>query len=277
MEHRRGGRMTLNGIDVSDWQQDIDLSKVSADFVIVKMTQGVDYLSPVRTSQYISAKKTKKLLGVYHYADGSGAEAEAKYFLNNVKDYVGEAVLALDWEGEVVTKGVSYAKTWLDYVYKQTKVKPLIYMSKSVTNAYDWSIVSKDYGLWCAQYASEESTGYQEEPWTDNTVFGSWTTPTIYQYSSHGNLPGYNGSLDLNKFYGGKDDWAKLAKTGDIVPTTITPIIQYSDDNGNRAYAYTHWQAVAGKPELNILESPNGTKFELRVDNTGKLTAVKKE
>lgn len=42
MEHRRGGRMTLNGIDVSDWQQDIDLSKVSADFVIVKMTQGVD-------------------------------------------------------------------------------------------------------------------------------------------------------------------------------------------------------------------------------------------
>lgn len=269
--------MTLNGIDVSNWQPTIDLSKVPADFVIFKMTQGINYISSVGASQYTSAKNSKKLLGVYHYADGSGAEVEAKYFLDNIKEYVGEAVLALDWEGDVITKGVSYAKAWLDYVYKQTKIKPLIYMSKSVTNAYDWSSVSSDYALWCAQYASNASTGYQTDPWTDNSLFGAWTTPTIYQYSSNGHLDGYDGNLDLDKFYGDTDSWGKLAKTGESSPTTITPIVQYSDSKGRRAYAHTHWQAIAGKPELNVLESPNGTKFELTVDDTGKLTVVKKE
>ena len=56
-----------------------------------------------------------------------------------------------------------------------------------------------------------------------------------------------------------------------------TKIVQYSDASGNKAYAYTHWQAINGKPDLNVLESPSGDKFELTVDDNGKLTAVKKE
>lgn len=268
----------LNGIDISNWQPDIDLSKLTADFVIMKATQGIDYVSPVCDIQYTGAKSANKLRGVYHYADGSGAINEAKYFLSNVKNYVGDAILALDWEGDVVSQGVSYAKIWLDYVYQQTNVRPVIYMSKSVTNAYDWSMVSSDYALWGAQYASGGITGYQDNPWTDENAWGSWSTPTIFQYSSHGRLAGYDGNLDLDKFYGDTNAWKSIQAT--VITTTTTtvvdtsvPIVQYSDSEGNRAYAYTHWEAIVGKPELNVLESPNGTKYQLTVNDKGELSA----
>lgn len=284
--------MTLNGIDISNWQPDIDLSKVTADFVIIKATEGTTYVSPVADTQYQSAKSAGKLLGVYHYANSDNAEAEAQYFIDNVNGYIGEAILALDWESAAVNHGVGYAKTWLDYVYNQTGVHPLFYTSKSVLNAYDWSSVSKDYALWCAQYANYDRTGYQSEPWTDNNPFGSWSTPTIYQYSSRGELAGYDGNLDLDLFYGDADSWHKLLRSDKQIPgtttttTTITtttkpvietPIFQYSDDKGNKAYAYTHWEAIAGNAKLIRMESPNGTEFELTVDDAGKLNVVKKE
>ncbi|UYY89802.1 GH25 family lysozyme [Weissella confusa] len=274
--------MALNGIDISNWQAGINLSAVPADFVIVKVTEGTTYVSPVADTQYQGAKSTGRLLGVYHFATGAGAAEEAKFFLSNVQGYLGEAVLFLDWEGDVVAKGVGYAKAFLDYVYQQTGIRPLIYMSKSVTNSYDWSTVSANYGLWVAQYADSNPTGYQDEPWTDAKGYGSWSGPAIFQYASTGRLSGYNGNLDLDKFYGDTEAWHNFAKSDRVTPdpkpepepSTSTPIVQYADPDGNKAYAYTHWQAIAGKPDLStvVLTSPNGTKYQLVVDDKGTLT-----
>lgn len=36
--------MTLNGIDISNWQAGINLSAVPADFVIIKATEGTTYV-----------------------------------------------------------------------------------------------------------------------------------------------------------------------------------------------------------------------------------------
>ncbi|UEG66606.1 hypothetical protein GZH44_07580 [Weissella hellenica] len=136
----------------------------------------------------------------------------------------------------------------------------------------------------------DKPTGYQSDPWSDANTFGDWLFPTIYQYSSHGALTGYVGNLDLDLFYGDADSWHKLLQSDKQAPGTITttttttkkpvietPIFQYSDDKGNKAYAYTHWEAIAGNAKLISLESPNGTGFELTVDDTGKLNVVKKE
>lgn len=272
--------MALNGIDISNWQAGINLSAVPADFVIVKATEGTTYVSPEADTQYQGAKSAGRLLGVYHFATGAGAVGEAKFFLSNVQGYLGEAVLFLDWEGAVVTQGVGYAKAFLDYVYQQTSIRPLIYMSKSVTNSYDWSTVSANYGLWVAQYADSNTTGYQDDPWTDAKGYGSWSGPAIFQYASTGRLSGYDGNLDLDKFYGDATAWHTFAKSDKVNPNPepetpkSTPIVQYADPDGNKAYAYTHWQAIEGKPDLStvVLTSPNGTKYQLVVDDKGALT-----
>lgn len=278
--------MTLNGIDISNWQAGINLSAVPADFVIIKATEGNTYVSPSADTQYQGAKSAGRLLGVYHFATGVGAVEEAKFFLSNIQGYLGEAILVLDWEAGVVTQGVGYAKAFLDYVYQQTGIRPLIYMSKSVTNSYDWSTVSANYGLWVAQYADSNPTGYQDDPWTDTNGYGSWSAPAIFQYSSTGRLSGYSGNLDLDKFYGDIKAWQAYAKSAHTEPEPepdpepkpeppkSTPIVQYADPDGNKAYAYTHWQAIAGKPDLStvVLTSPNGTKYQLVVDDKGTLT-----
>lgn len=243
-------------------------------------------MSPEADTQYQGARSAGRLLGVYHFATGVGAVEEAKFFLSNVQGYLGEAILVLDWEAGVVTQGVGYAKAFLDYVYQQTGIRPLIYMSKSGTSSYNWSTVSANYGLWVAQYANALPTGYQDDPWTDANGYGSWSGPAIFQYASTGSLSGYDGDLDLDKFYGDTEAWHNFAKSDhmkpdpeptpepDPEPSTGTPIVQYADPDGNKAYAYTHWQAIAGKPDLStvVLTSPNGTKYQLVVDDKGTLT-----
>ncbi len=207
--------MSMNGIDISNWQKNIDIAAVPCDFVIVKATQGTTYVSPSCDRQFQQAKKAGKLLGVYHYASGGGAVTEADFFLKNIRGYLKEAILVLDWEKGQNTawgQGVAYAKQFLDRIYEKTGIKPLIYMSKSVCREYDWSPVANgDYGLWVAQYGSNNRTGYQADPWTDNKGYGAWSGPVIFQYSSAGALPGYNGNLDLNIAYMDREAWAKYA------------------------------------------------------------------
>lgn len=214
--------MSMNGIDVSGWQKGINLKEVPADFVIVKATQGTTYVNPDCDRAYQQAKGAGRLLGVYHYFSGGDPAAEAEFFVKNVKGYAGEAILVLDWEGEQNAKfsqGPAVAKPFLDKVKELTGVRPLIYMSKSVCRAHDWSAVASEYALWVAQYADNNTTGYQSKPWTDNKGYGAWNSPVIFQYSSHGCLSGYNGNLDINIAYMDATVWKAYAKGSKSSPT----------------------------------------------------------
>lgn len=225
----------MNGIDISRWNP-VDLSKVPCDFVIVKATQGTGYVSPTYKSQIAQADSLGKLLGVYHYASTSGgAIAEAKHFLNTVKDYIGKAIMVLDWEGEQNSnfKNPEYALSWLRYVKQETGITPFIYMSKSVCRQYA-SVWDASYPLWCAQYKNQQPSGYQENPWTDAKGFGPWDSPLIFQYSSKGQLDGYSGNLDLDKAYINAELWKAYASGGKVkedVDDILTPTLRKGDRN----------------------------------------------
>ena len=76
--------MALNGIDISSWQSGINLAVVPCDFVVIKATEGTNYVNPDYERAYNQAKASGKCLGVYHYANGGNIQAEADYFLSNV-------------------------------------------------------------------------------------------------------------------------------------------------------------------------------------------------
>ena len=140
----------LKGLDLSVWQS-VGTGDGDYDFIICKATEGVGYTDPNCDAHYQRAKAQGKLLGVYHFARPGYNDpiAEADWFVSQIQGYIGEAVLILDWEVEAVWN-VGWAKQWLDRVYEKTGVKPMIYMSGSVVNSYDWSsVVAGDYGLWC--------------------------------------------------------------------------------------------------------------------------------
>ena len=202
----------LKGIDISKWQAGIDLSKIDTDFVICKATEGVGYTDKNCDGFYQQAKKLGKKLGVYHFARPdlrNTAIAEADWFVRETKGYHKEAMLILDWESGDLGN-VTWAKQWLDRVYQKTGVKPVIYMSASVMTSYDWSSVANaDYGLWVANYGSNNGTA--QESVFDRYPLKYWSFYALWQYTSVGRLSGYSGNLDLNYFSGNSSAWDKYA------------------------------------------------------------------
>lgn len=206
--------MSLNGIDISNWQKDLDLSKVPFDFAIMKATEGIGFVdkSCDRFVQYCI--KAGKPWGFYHFARPTNdAVEEAQYFVKHTKNYFGHGLPVLDWEAEN-KNDVGWAKRWLDEVNRQTGTKPAIYMSAAVVNAYDWSaVVAAGYSLWVAQWRDKvPDYDYDMKDAGPKPNIKHWKDPILWQWTSIGHLSGYGGSLDFDVFYGSKEDWQKLTK-----------------------------------------------------------------
>lgn len=183
--------MTLKGCDISTYQS---TTPEGYDFYIMRAgtTNGKDS----RLDQhYNQVKAWNKPYGFYYYAYPSKETAVegAKRFLSWVKHHAGKALFILDWEGEALNYGESWAKEWMDYVYKETGVKPLIYIQRSaIQNGAYASIANADYGLYVADWrdGAPKSTG----PWS------FWA---LWQFTSN------NGTLDEDYFNGDVAAWNK--------------------------------------------------------------------
>lgn len=215
----------MHGIDISGYQEGIDLSKVPGDFVIAKATGGYGYKNPDFKRQIEQTLSLGKCAGAYHFAwdkgyTGATPEQEAQWFVNVVKPYLGKIALALDWEAQAKKLGPAWAKRWLDHVYKQTGVRALIYASASTVDNKAWADVAKSYPLWVSEFAiSTDPTykagytpvrGYLADPPGDDNI-GPWgKNITIRQYTSMGFLDGWSSRLDLNIAYIDRNGWDKL-------------------------------------------------------------------
>lgn len=256
----------LKGIDISNWQRNIDVSATDADFVIVKASEGVDWYDPSYKRLADATLACGKLLGFYHFARQNNWKDEADTFLAAVEPYLGKCILALDFEADAVDNGPSWAEMWMDYVYENTGVKPIIYMSKSVTRGYDWSSVAEKYALWGAQYADILPHGWIENPWTDSYPWGAWGDgyPLIFQYSSVGGIQGYSGNLDKNISSATVDEWLEMEGVSDMqlddrvtdgtvmngtTYATVGNLLYWSEQNAEKALA----EARAARQEIKSL------------------------
>ena len=213
----------MNGIDIAGHQKGINLAVVPCDFVVIKATQGKSFVNPEVPNQITQALSQKKYIGVYHYANGVGVEAEINHFVNTVKPYLGKVILAIDWENnkdkygnndnpKFVAGDYKYCESLLKAVLDKTGITPFIYMSKSVARQYKWE-VGRLFPFWCAQYRKTGvPTTYVDNPWTDDKGWGSFPGCKIFQYSSKGKLPGYNGNLDLDISYMDGAEWNLYAQ-----------------------------------------------------------------
>lgn len=216
--------VTWNGIDISDVQLKggMDLEEFidahpEVDFYIIKCSRAA---SSVNTSY----KKWAKILhdrkipfGIYHFLNNDlrkvGAEKEAAYFLEQVEPYIGEAVLACDYEDKYGSQaGTAYLKTWLDYVYKKTGVRPLVYVQQSWCRQMT-EIQKAGYPLWVAKYGKNyEITKFNTAATIPSAEIAPYDRAVILQYGSHMRMAKYSGYIDVNIFYGNAEDWKALAK-----------------------------------------------------------------
>lgn len=216
--------MSLNFIDISSYQADIKLDSVFAqnpiDGVIVKATEGVSYVNPFCDKSVQWLIKNDKPWGFYHYLNSKDPVAEAKYFVQHTQNYFRDGLPCADYEGDIVQRyGTYYLKRWLETVYAETGVKPLVYCNLSTiqadVNGFR-TIAQEGYPLWLAQWIGNITNFVPHPPQSGS--FAPFAKITVHQYTDKGKLSGYPGNLDLDIFYGDVNDWDTLAGKDEAKP-----------------------------------------------------------
>lgn len=204
--------MAIYTVDVYSGSSDSIIRDSHAQGVIVKATQGTSYVNPRCNHQWELAGSLGKLRGLYHYAGGGNPEAEAQYFINNIKNYVGKAVLILDWESyQNASWGNSnWSLRFANEVHRLTNVWPLIYVQESAL----WQVANcaSKCGVWVAKYASMN--------------WNSWTLPDMSVSSgAFACLTGWQftgGDMDRSIFYLDANAWNKIASGDGTIANQVT-------------------------------------------------------
>jgi LysM repeat protein len=195
--------------DISSWQS-ADPRFDGLVGVMIKSTQGTDYISPKYEEQRKDAHAINLEVGSYHFANGEDPIAEADHYVDASGRISGEAQ-ALDVEGDFyknVTDPVGWCLTFLQHVEARTGNKPGIYLNESDLNEYDWArVVHNDTWLWIADWNGVSNPG--------TATFPVWT---LYQYADT-SLSG--GDADI--FNGDMYVWSAIAGAHNEEVPPVTP------------------------------------------------------
>lgn len=207
----------LHGIDISNWQKGFNLADTMPDFVIVKATEGINFVDAYCDGFVQDAIRLNIPWGFYHFARSNDPAAEATYFFNQTRGYVGKGIPILDFE---VPNSNEWLETWCKTYYQLSGIYPWVYINADyITNrGYGTDWVKQHCGLWLAGYPQNyawypdnTTCPYKHEGW----LLAAW------QFTSSLSMGGMR--VDGDFFYGDTHAWNKYAGINN------TPIEQ-SDD-----------------------------------------------
>lgn len=202
--------MSVKGIDVSQWQGNIDFNKVKAsgiDFVIIRAGYGreISQKDPYFEQNYARAKAAGLNVGVYWYsyaASTADAVTEAQTCLKAIAGKQFEYPIYFDLEEAFqFAKGRTFCdglvKAFCNEIEKAGYFAGL-YCSTSYLNGYVSEAVRKRYAVWVAQYNNK------------CTYSGSYG---IWQYGRSSKVNGVNGDCDMDIGY---VDYPKIIKNAGL-------------------------------------------------------------
>lgn len=227
----------MYGIDLSNHQRDLDLSKLDFDFAIIKATEGIDYKDLYFNRFAVQLTGMDKLIGCYHFARPDNRKSpedmvnEAKWFLQVVKEagLLGKAILCLDYETPPYDPQM--AKIWLNYVATHSNATPFIYGSTNVLQKFITAGILKSYKIWMAKWPSIEKFLVGVNPGL--TLPSKAMIPyDIWQYTSNGYAVGYNGKIDLDYSSLTSDAWMLLADKMNAKVEELSPDMKWAIEMG---------------------------------------------
>lgn len=244
-----------NGIDVSNWQKNVDYKKIKdsgVEVVYMKASQGQRSKDKLFEKHYKDAKESGLKVGFYHYVNATSvisAEREAEFFCSVISGKTPDCKLVMDYEefGGVSKNEINnIAEAFLNKVKQITGKEVIIYSNLyNSKNTFSKDLADK-YELWLAYYASET---------TMQNATSNWETWIGWQYTDEGILSGVSGYVD-------KDYFTKeifLNSTSDL------PEIEELPELPNNSYIVkrgdTLW-SIAKKYGITIKEILNENKIQ---------------
>lgn len=205
----------LKFLDTSNWQGGYNPALTGADAVIVKATEGTGYVDPYCDSIIQQAIASGMPWGFYHFAGDGDAISEATFYVDNSHNYFGQGIPVLDWEGN---QGVDWVNAFVEYVHTQTCVWPWIYANPW---RFNQGGVNQNCARWVASYPDVVSpTWSQAQGWDCPAADGN---VVAWQFCSDGAVNGIAGDVDLDLFYGSKEQWEAYARGSANRDGTIGP------------------------------------------------------
>ncbi len=245
-----------DGIDVSEWQGEIDFAGVKEagiEVVYIRASEGAEYKDPYYLRNYEGAKENGIKVGFYHYLTArTEAEAleQAEFFVSILKGLQVDCRLAMDFEsfGELSREEINdISKAFLDEVKKLSGKETVIYSDAYNARFTFDDELAEQYPIWVADYDVTEPGD------------GNWSTWVGFQYTDRGRTDGIDGNVDRDYFTSGI-----LLSDNSSVPTDTTPepeentreiIVQRGDTLSQIAAEYnTSYQYLA---RINNIPNPN--------------------
>lgn len=197
----------IYGIDVSHWNQDIDWKQVAASgvrFAYLKATEALSYADGTFLQNLRGARAAGILVGAYHFFRPAFDPILQADWFYKVAHEANDLPPAIDLEdaGRMTRqKMADAARICLARSEERWQCKVMVYTNpgfwlEHLPSAQDWAAA---YGLWQATYA---------QIWPPSIY--PWAGPHIWQFNSHGRLPGIRTNVDLNRFFGTLDELAAL-------------------------------------------------------------------
>jgi lysozyme len=202
----------LKGIDVSNWQREVDWESHAdrgVTFAFAKATEGESYRDTWFERNWTRMREHWIVRGAYHFARPAGdPEEQARHFTNVVtRASSGPGgpghglrrgdLLALDLEADDECRPgtvAEFARVWCEAVTEWTGVRPFIYTYFSFADKGNCEGLDR-YPLWIAAPG---------RPKGDPDVPGPWRDWTIHQYS--------HTPLDKNVFDGTRAELIRHGK-----------------------------------------------------------------
>ena len=199
----------LNFLDTSNWQGGYNPALTGADAIVVKATEGTNFVDPYCDSIIQQAIASGMPWGFYHFAGTCGAFEEASHFVHNCQGYFRKGIPVLDWEGN---QSVGWVNAFVLEVHDKTGVWPWIYANPW---RFNQGGVNQNCARWVASYPDVASpTWVQAQGWDCPAADGN---VVAWQFCSDGVVNGIAGNVDLDLFYGTKEQWQAYAR-GDMRP-----------------------------------------------------------
>lgn len=188
--------MIRNGIDVSEWQGDIDWSRVDADFVIIRAGYGREMSQKDKKFErnYAGAKLAGIPCGAYWYSyavSEEEARREAAVCIEVLKGKQFEYPIYYDVEEQKVfalgrDKVSSIIEAFLSELENAGYYAGLFMSAYYLTN-YTTDYIKGRYVVWVANYDVDKPTY--------SGSYGMW------QKSNRGSVSGISGNTDLDECY----------------------------------------------------------------------------
>ena len=199
----------LHGIDVSNWQNGMDISAIDIDFCICKATEGLGYVDPTCYDFINQCINNDILWGFYHFARENNPEEEAQFFYDSCKNYFNHGIPVLDYE-TTNYNNADWCERFINKVHELSGIWCLLYISASRCREYENSWIPETCGLWVAGYP------YVMTDWTnDEMPYNTYpfSVVAIWQFTSSLIIHGFWERLDGDIAYMTKEDWMKYANS----------------------------------------------------------------